>query len=156
MALCPGHLPEGVIRVPEWANGMTLSLAQHLIASARQRAEAMNRPVSIAVVDSGGHLVAFERMDGAPLISVKLAQDKAYTAALLRMPTAHLATLGGPGGPLFGIQATHEGRIVIFGGGEVLSRGAVGVSGGAVQEDVAIAGAAVHLDALLARAMPAP
>jgi uncharacterized protein GlcG (DUF336 family) len=122
---------------------VNLALAKKLIASARKQAEAMGRQVSIAVVDSGGNLVTFERMDGAPLVSVRLAQDKAYTAALLQMPTEALADMASPGGTLFGIHTTHGGRIVIFGGGVPVGEGAIGVSGAAIEEDVSIAKRAI-------------
>ena len=97
--------------------------------------------VSIAVVDDGGNLKAFVRMDGAELAGIDLARDKAYTSVANRMATHDLARLAQPGGDLFGIHANAGGRYVIFGGGVPLVRdgrivGAVGVSGGTVSQDV--------------------
>jgi len=120
-----------------------------MIESARRRAESLGVRVSIAVVDRGGHLKAFLRMDGAELAGPTLATDKAYTAVAHRTPTHELAELAAPGGPLFGLHTGAGGRYVIFGGGipivangEVI--GAVGVSGASVEEDVACAEEAVE------------
>jgi len=128
---------------------VTLDAAQSVIAAARQRAQEIGVPMNIAVVDEGNNLVAFARMDGAWLGSIDIAQGKAYTARAFDMDTAELAPLSQPGQPLFGIQASNQGRIIVFGGGMPLKAddavvGAVGVSGGAVDQDqqVAEAGAA--------------
>ena len=104
--------------------------------------------VSVAVVDDGGNLKAFARMDGAELAGIDLARDKAYTSVANSIATHDLATLAQPGGDLFGIQANAGGRYVIFGGGVPLRRGdrivgAVGVSGGTPAQDVACASAGV-------------
>lgn len=123
---------------------LNLNMAPRLIEAAKQQASTMGRSISIAVVDGSGNLVAVERMDGAPLVSLQLAVDKAYTAALLQMSTQALGEMARPGGPLFGIHATHSGHIVIFGEGEPLTEGAIGVSGAAVAEDIQIARAGVQ------------
>lgn len=105
--------------------------------------------MNIAVVDEGNNLVAFARMDGAWLGRIDIAQGKAYTARAFDMPTRDLAPLCQPGQPLFGIHTSNQGRLVIFPGGVPLQAGgavvgAVGVSGGTVEQDqeVAQAGAA--------------
>jgi uncharacterized protein GlcG (DUF336 family) len=128
---------------------VTLDAAQTVIAAARQRAQEIGVPMNIAVVDEGDNLVAFARMDGAWLGSIDIAQGKAYTARAFDMGTDELAPLVQPGQPLFGIQASNQGRIIVFPGGVPLKAdgtvvGAVGVSGGAVDQDqrVAEAGAA--------------
>jgi uncharacterized protein GlcG (DUF336 family) len=100
--------------------------------------------MDIAVVDAGNNLVAFERMDGAWLGSIDIAQGKAYTARAFNMATKDLAPLCQPGSPLFGIHASNHGRLIIFPGGIPLERGgevvgAIGVSGGAVDQDQAVA-----------------
>lgn len=128
-----------------------LAFSQRVIAAAMARAEELDARVSVAVVDPGGNLVAFGRMDGAEIAGPVLAVDKAYTSISNRIATHELAELAAPGGPLFGIHANGDGRFVIFGGGIPLTDatgevvGAVGVSGGAVEEDVDCAevGAAV-------------
>lgn len=109
-------------------------------------AEGVGALVSVAVVDAGGHLVAFTRMDGAEIAGPVLAPDKAYTAVANRTATHELAEQAAPGGPLFGLHSHASGRFVIFGGGVPLRLGdqvvgAVGVSGGTVTEDVACANA---------------
>jgi uncharacterized protein GlcG (DUF336 family) len=100
--------------------------------------------VSAAVVDRGGHLLHFQRMDGAEIAGPTLAVDKAFTAVAHRVSTAELGALAQPGGPLFGLQANGSGRYVLFAGGvpcwygdQVL--GGVGVSGGSAEEDAACA-----------------
>ena len=121
-----------------------LEAARHVIESARRAAEAIGVPMNIAVVDEGNNLVAFERMDGAWLGSIDIAQGKAYTARAFDMSTKDLAPLCQPGQPLFGIHAGNGGRLVVFAGGIPLRRngevvGAIGVSGGAVEQDHVVA-----------------
>jgi uncharacterized protein GlcG (DUF336 family) len=123
---------------------VSLDTALQVIQGARRAAEAIGVPMNIAVVDEGNNLVAFERMDGAWLGSIDIAQGKAYTARAFDMSTADLAPLCQPGQPLFGIAASNNGRLIIFPGGIPLERGgevvgAVGVSGGAVDQDQAVA-----------------
>ncbi|HEV2653927.1 MAG TPA: heme-binding protein, partial [Ktedonobacteraceae bacterium] len=66
---------------------ITIEAAQRLIAAAEAKAREMGKPMCIAVCDSDGTLKAFSRMDGAALLSVQLAQDKAYTAISFSMAT---------------------------------------------------------------------
>jgi len=104
--------------------------------------------MSIAVVDAGDQLVAFERMDGADLVTVRLAQDKASSALMNRMPTRDLAPLVQPGAEFYGYDSLAGGRMVVFAGGMPLDRhgvlvGAVGVSGGSADEDQLAADTAV-------------
>lgn len=103
--------------------------------------------VCIAVCDTGGHLVASARMDGAPLLSVQIAADKAWSVASFNgLPTSRWWTLI-EDEPALVHGITHTPRLVIFGGGEPLIIddrliGAVGVSGGSAVQDVAVASAA--------------
>jgi len=127
-----------------------LDLARRMCAAARGRAASSGALVSVAVVDGGGHLVAFERMDGAEIAGPVLAPDKAYTAVAHRLATDELAALAAPGGELAGLASAGGGRYVCFGGGVPLWSGgrvvgAVGVSGGTVDQDVACARAAADL-----------
>jgi uncharacterized protein GlcG (DUF336 family) len=97
---------------------------------------------------AGGSLVAFVRQDGALIGSIDLAIGKATTARIFDKPTSLLAELAQPGAQLFGVQETNSGRVVIFGGGiPVMSDGAivgaVGASAGTVEQDIAVAQAAV-------------
>jgi uncharacterized protein GlcG (DUF336 family) len=111
-------------------------------------AEAKAASYCIAVVDAGGHLVAFLRQDGALIGSIDLAIDKAATARMFDKTTSDLATLAQSGNPLFGIQESNAGKVVIFGGGvpvvlEGTIVGAVGASAGTVEQDIAVAEGAI-------------
>jgi uncharacterized protein GlcG (DUF336 family) len=125
-------------------NGVTLDVARRVIDSARRAAESIGVAMNIAVVDQGNNLVAFDRMDGAWLGSIDIAMGKAYTARAFNMSTKDLAPLCQPGESLFGIHASNNGRLIVFPGGIPLTRdgevvGAIGVSGGAVEQDQAVA-----------------
>jgi uncharacterized protein GlcG (DUF336 family) len=131
------------------SKGVTLDTALHIIAGARQRAEAIGVAMNIAIVDEGNNLVAFQRMDGAWLGSMDIAKGKAYTARAFNMSTKDLAPLCVPGQPLFGIHVSNQGRLIIFAGGIPLERGgevvgAIGVSGGSVEQDQEVAEAGVE------------
>lgn len=111
----------------------------------------MGFAMAIAIVDHEGLLEYFARMDGTLPISTELAVSKAYTAAALRMSTREVGQLALPGNPLYGIQHTHGGKIVLFGGGFPLKlrgqvAGGIGISGGTVEEDEQVA--RVVLDSL--------
>jgi uncharacterized protein GlcG (DUF336 family) len=119
-----------------------------MLSAAEAKAASIGIPYCVAVVDAGGHLVAFVRQDCALTGSVDLAIGKATTARIFDKTTADLATLAQPGKPLFGIQETNGGKVVIFGGGVpvVLDGtivGAVGASAGTVEQDIAVADAAI-------------
>lgn len=108
----------------------------------------MGVAMSVAVVDGGDQLVAFERMDGADLVSIGLARDKAFTALVNRMPTRDLAPLVQPGAEFYGYDSVAGGRMIVFAGGMPLERdgvlvGAVGVSGGSSDEDQRAVDAAI-------------
>lgn len=123
---------------------LDLDAANRIIAGAHAEARRRSVLVSAAVVDAGGNLVAFGRMDGAEIAGPVLAVDKAYTAVANRIATSELATLAAPGGELFGLHANGGGRFVIFGGGVPVSIdgdvvGGVGVSGASTADDEACA-----------------
>ena len=125
---------------------MLLAEAEKAIAGARAKAREMGVAMAIAVVNESGILTAFIRMDNSELVAVPIAEDKAYTALVNRMSTMELGKQCQPGGPLYGIQNNLAGRMVIFPGGVPVWRngvliGAVGASGGAVEQDHACAGA---------------
>ncbi|HEY8906666.1 MAG TPA: heme-binding protein [Rhodoferax sp.] len=111
-----------------------------MIAAAEKKAAEIKLPMNIAVVDSGGNLVAFGRMKDSIMVSIGISMDKAWIAAAFKLPTDVLATLSQPGQSLFGINSTNNGRIVIFGGGFPVKAkdqviGGIGVSGGSVEQD---------------------
>ena len=125
-----------------------LAAALAILHACRAEAERIGVLVSMAIVDSGGNLKAFTRMDGAEVAGPALAVDKAYTALANRTSTDELARQAAPGGQLFGLHSAGGGRYVIFGGGIPITNGgrvvgAVGVSGAAVEQDVACAQAGV-------------
>jgi uncharacterized protein GlcG (DUF336 family) len=118
-----------------------------MLRAAEAKAASIGLAYNIAVVDAGGHLIAFSRQDGALIGSISLAIGKAMTARLFDKTTAYLAELAQPGAPLFGIDQSNDGKIVIFGGGlpvtvqgEIV--GAVGASAGTIEQDIAVAEAA--------------
>ena len=96
---------------------MDLATARTLVDAAIAHAETLGVRVVVTVVDPGGHVVAKARMDDAVLLCVGLADDKAYTAVSLEMPSAGLAELIQPGGYLHGLNTAQAGRVVPFGGG---------------------------------------
>jgi uncharacterized protein GlcG (DUF336 family) len=127
---------------------ITLPVALEMIAAAHEEARRRSIRVSAAVVDGGGNLVAFGRMDGAEIAGPTLAIVKAYTAVANTIATSELAALAAPGGELYGLQANGNGRFVVFGGGipvieDGIAVGAIGVSGSAVADDVACAAAGI-------------
>jgi uncharacterized protein GlcG (DUF336 family) len=121
--------------------------ADRALAAARAAADAIGVPMNIAVMDEAARLKAFLRMDGALLGSVDIALGKARTAALFGMTTEAIGEFSKPGGTSPGLEQTNGGLVVFAGGipirgadGALL--GAVGVSGGAVLQDLAVARAA--------------
>lgn len=127
---------------------INLKIAENLTEKCLEKAKKMNIPVSIAIMGDDGKLVYFSRMDDALPISIELAPAKAYTAYSLRMTTEKLKTLTEPGQMLYGLENSCD-NIVVFGGGIPIRFkdkviGAVGVSGGSVEEDIEIAKAAVE------------
>lgn len=124
--------------------GMTLALAVKLIEKVEAKAAERGMRVVTAVSDASGRPVAVHCMDGAYIGSFDVALNKTYTSVAFRMSTAKLGTLSQPGESLYGIQFTNGGKIVIFGGGEVLEQngkmiGALGVSGGTAKQDTDLA-----------------
>lgn len=122
------------------AAGLTLAAARAIVAAGEAAARELGVAMSVAVVDGGGQLVAFERMDGADLVTIILAQDKAWTALVNRMPTGELAPITQPGTEFYGYHTVARGRTIIFAGGLPLLRdgvlvGGVGVSGGDSTQD---------------------
>ena len=123
---------------------ITLSQAERVVDSALGKAHETGTLMNMAVVDAGGNLKAFRRMDGAWLGSIDIALKKARTARYFDMPTGDLGGMSQPGGPLYNIEVSNGGLITFPGGiplrntsGEVV--GAIGVSGSTVENDHAVA-----------------
>ena len=119
---------------------MNLKLALALMEKVEAEAKRIGVKAVVAVSDASGRPVAIHCTDGAFIGSFDVALNKTYTAVAFQMSTAKLAELAAPGGSLYGIQHTNEGKIVIFGGGEPLYVdgvliGAIGVSGGTAEQD---------------------
>ncbi|AHE52930.1 GlcG/HbpS family heme-binding protein [Sphingomonas sanxanigenens] len=133
--------------MPRALTTLTLSDAKQMLEAAEAKAADIGIPYNIAVVDAGGALIAFARQDGALEGSIDLAIGKAKTARMFDKTTEYLAELAQPGAPLFGIEQSNGGHIVIFGGGLPITIddeivGAVGTSAGSVEQDIAVAWAA--------------
>lgn len=123
---------------------VTLADARRIIAAAEKKAAEIGQPMNIAVADGGGNLIAHVRMDGAWLGSIDISIKKAYTSRAFDIATKDLATHSQSGGQFFGINASNDGKIMIFAGGVPLFKdgkvvGAVGVSGGSGEQDHAVA-----------------
>jgi len=127
---------------------LSLEDARQIIAAGERKALEMRIPYNIAVVDAGGTLITHVRMDGAWIASVDIAINKAWTARAFEHSTEDLAKITQSGQQGFGLNTTNDARVVIFGGGIPIRAagqviGAVGASGGSVEEDVTIARADV-------------
>lgn len=134
---------QNVLRELKAPLSMNLRLAKALTDRIEHKASEMGVRAVIAVSDAAGRPVAIHVMDGAYIGSFDIALNKTYTSAAFRMSTAKLGELAAPGGSLYGIQFTNQGKVVIFGGGEPLMWngemiGAVGVSGGTAEQDTVL------------------
>ncbi len=123
---------------------ITSELAHRVVAAAEAKAQEMGQPMVIAVVDESGVLKAFSRMDGAALLSVQVAQDKAYTAVGFGLPTDGWYDFIKDDPPLAAGAAAGIDRLVIFGGGYPIRSGdtvigGIGVSGGHYTQDMEVA-----------------
>ncbi len=123
---------------------MNLELAVKLIEKVEEKAEEMGMRVVAAVSDASGRPIAVHCMDGAYHGSFDVAVNKAYTSTAFQMATKELAKLCKPGGDLYGLQFSNDGKVMVLGGGEPLKIGdtmigALGVSGGTAEEDIALA-----------------
>jgi uncharacterized protein GlcG (DUF336 family) len=123
---------------------INLEHTKSVVAAAEEKADEIGVPMNIAVVDAGNNLTAFVRQDGAWLGSIEIAKDKAFTARAFDISTAELADMAAPGGSLYGIAVSNDGRVIVFPGGIPLKQGeeivgAIGVSGGEVDQDQAVA-----------------
>ena len=125
-----------------------LSFAKDVAARVEAAATTAGVPVTASVVDVHGNLVLLHRMTGAGLFAVEISERKAYTAALVGQRTADLGPMALPGQPLYPLLMMSGGRFTSMGGGVPLLQdghvvAGVGVSGGTVDQDVAIVEAAL-------------
>lgn len=145
-----GHQAAVDHAAPLEVHDISLAQAQKVVAGAYAKAKEIETKMDIAVVDAGGNLKAFIRMDGAWIGSIDIAIKKAKTARFFDMPTGEIGKLSKEDGPLYNIEHSNGGLITFPGGvplygpdGSII--GAVGVSGSTVENDhtVATAGAAM-------------
>ena len=121
-----------------------LADARRIIAAAQKKAADIDQPMNVAIVDEGGNLLAFERMENAWRGSIDIAINKAWTSRAFDIETKALAELSQSGDQFFGIHVSNHGRVMIFAGGVPLKQdgkvvGAIGVSGGMGKQDQAVA-----------------
>lgn len=129
---------------------LSLDIVKEMAMAAEAKATEMNVPVVFAAVDAGANLMLMHRMENAFITSVDIAINKAFTSAALKIGTHEVTPNIQPGESLYGLQLTNNCRIIPFGGGFPIMKdgqvvGAVGVSGGSVEEDMAIAKAAAEI-----------
>jgi uncharacterized protein GlcG (DUF336 family) len=134
--------------MPNTISTLNLADARQMIAAGERKAQELGIPYNLAVVDAGGALIAHVRMDGAWLGSIDISIHKAFTSRAFDMATEDLAKMAQSGKPLFGINSTNHEKIVIFAGGMPVKVGetvvgAVGASGGTVDQDQKVVEAAV-------------
>ena len=128
------------------ADDLSLDAAQKIVEAAKRKAAEINTKMDICVVDAGGNLKAFVRMDGAWLGSIDISFKKARTARWFDMNTGEIGKLSQPGGPLYNIEHSNGGLITFPGGiplkdgrGSVV--GGIGVSGSSVENNHTVAAA---------------
>jgi uncharacterized protein GlcG (DUF336 family) len=123
---------------------ITLEDARRIISAAEKKAAEIGQPMNVAVVDSGGNLVAHVRMDNAWIGSIDISIKKAWTSRAFDITTKDLADNSQSGDQFFGIHASNNGKVMIFAGGIPLKKdgrviGAIGVSGGSGEQDHSVA-----------------
>ncbi|MGW5658796.1 GlcG/HbpS family heme-binding protein [Streptomyces sp. NPDC003758] len=128
---------------------LTVGDAEFLIDTVRSAAEAAGVPVAVTVLDAGGHTLAFRRDDRAVLIAGETSTRKAYTALQLNAPTADLVEAVQPGGLFHTLPTALDRPLLFIAGGVPVHRdgrliGALGVGGGAPEQDHSFADAAVQ------------
>jgi len=127
---------------------LDLSSAQRVLDAALAKAAEQDTKMNVTILDAGGHLKAFARMDGAYLGSIDVSMRKAKTSILFQMPSGTLGSVSQPGGDVWGIEHSNDGLITFAGGFPLTNSdgvvvGAIGVSGSSVANDVAVAEAGV-------------
>ena len=125
-----------------------LTIAKDIADRVEAESIKQNVPVAVTVIDIHGNVVLTHRMNGAPAFALEIAERKAYTSALIRVRTADLVPLVQPGADLYPLLAVSGGRYSAMGGGVPVTNdgqviAGVGVSGGTVQQDIAIVEAAM-------------
>lgn len=122
-------------------------VCEKLALAAKEESVRIGVGVTVSIADESGNLLLLQRFGNAILPSIGISQKKAYTAAVLRQPTAEFGKIAQTGADAFGINITDD-RLVIFGGGFPLqvdgeTVGGIGISGGSVEEDEQVARSAL-------------
>jgi len=125
-----------------------LKLAKNIADRVEAQSARAKVPVAVCVIDVHGNIVLQHRMSGAPVFAIEISERKAYTSALVGLRTADIFPLVQPGRELFPLMGLSGGRFCSMGGGAPLTSegervAGVGVSGGTVEQDVAILEAAL-------------
>jgi uncharacterized protein GlcG (DUF336 family) len=120
-----------------------LAFAKNIADRVEAQSARTKVPVAVCVMDIHGNVILKHRMSGAPTFSIDISERKAYTSALVGLRTAEISPLVQPGQALFPLMGLSEGRYCSMGGGAPLTKdgqlvAGVGVSGGSVEQDVAI------------------
>jgi uncharacterized protein GlcG (DUF336 family) len=129
---------------------VSFEVAQQIIDKAVEKSKQIGVKMCIAVLDSGGNLKSFTRMDDAWVGSIDIAIKKAKTACYFAMPSGEIGKLSVPGSPLYGIEHSNDGLITFPGGLPIVDEegmliGAIGVSGDTVENDHLVAQAGVNV-----------
>lgn len=129
---------------------VSFEVAQEIIEKAVEKSKQIGVKMCIAVLDSGGNLKSFTRMDDAWVGSIDIAIKKAKTACYFAMPSGEIGKLSVPGSPLYGIEHSNDGLITFPGGLPIVDEdgiliGAIGVSGDTVENDNLVAQAGVNV-----------
>ena len=127
---------------------LDLASAQRVLNAALAKATEQGTKMNVTILDAGGHLKAFARMEGSFLGSIDVSMKKAKASILFQMPSGKLGTLSQPGGDLFGIEESNDGLISFAGGVPIVNKygvtiGAIGVSGSSLMNDLEVAEAGV-------------
>jgi len=141
-----GLMASAQAQVPQYGPNVSHEQARKVVAAAIADARRQNLPMAVAVVDTAGQLVAFERMDNTQTASTAVAQDKAMSAAMYRRPTKafqDVLAAGGVGLRVLTLRNANavEGGLPLAVDGKII--GAIGVSGGTSEQDGVVAKAGV-------------
>ena len=128
-----------------YQSGLNLAMAEKMFDAAEKEAIKQKVPVSMAIADSGGNLIAFRRMDNSILMSIQISINKALTSNYGKLPTCVWANIFRGGG--LPVLQFHEGLITLPGGFPIIKEGklygGLGISGGVAKHDISIARAAL-------------
>jgi uncharacterized protein GlcG (DUF336 family) len=127
---------------------LSLDDANEIVSACIDKAVEIGVDMDIAITDDGGHLVAFQRMDGARITSITLSIDKAFTASAARKSTREYGQSAQPGQPAYGINTSSQGRFSLIAGGlpifaDQFIVGGIGCSSGHPDQDEVVAQAGV-------------